>query len=481
MISGCELNAGNCSIISNYREFDLGLYGVELHVGERSAFYVPSVAITSRVRNMESLLSKLAVKAGLSPHGWRQPNAIIWRTTWEHFVDVPGASHRPLHLRRMRSPTEDHIDRRVIEDAVRLAQTRLVTVQQPSGLYTYCYLPLKDRVLARRPNLVRQAGCAHAMAWSAQHEDDDDWKTGLGQSASSALDWLFTHRETSPQGGIYFRDRTIDSYSRQGKLGTIALALLSLHSGGLIEGIAVERRRALRSEILSRQNSDGSFRCYLNTTDVSDDGTAQNYFPGEALFALAHEARQGEDSAEVAARRALPWYRALFRRSPRPAFVMWQTAAWCTFLEASLDGDPNGSDHIRERAAFVFELVDWLLPHQLDSGSTDRDLVGGYTFGRQKPDYSTATFTEATVRGYVAARRLGDRERARRYRLAAIRGLKFVRRLQVSPATSALFPNPSHTIGGTTRSLSDFMIRSDYDQHSITVMIAALEAPELLD
>jgi hypothetical protein len=57
----------------------------------------------------------------------------------------------------------------------------------------------------------------------------------------------------------------------------------------------------------------------------------------------------------------------------------------------------------------------------------------------------------------------------------------FVRRLQITPATGHLFPDPDRAVGGTTASLSDMTIRCDYDQHALTAYLAALETSDLLD
>jgi hypothetical protein len=85
------------------------------------------------------------------------------------------------------------------------------------------------------------------------------------------------------------------------------------------------------------------------------------------------------------------------------------------------------------------------------------------------------------IRAYSLARRLGDEERTGRYRQACRLGLGFVQRLQIMPETAMLFPDPSRAVGAITRSLSDFSLRCDNDQHALTAYLAAVEAKELLD
>jgi hypothetical protein len=94
---------------------------------------------------------------------------------------------------------------------------------------------------------------------------------------------------------------------------------------------------------------------------------------------------------------------------------------------------------------------------------------------------SSVFYTEALIRAYTTARSFGDRARAKRYRDASLLGLDFLRRLQIVPETAFLFRDPVRTLGGTTASLSDMTIRCDYDQHTLTCLLAALETVGLLD
>ena len=63
-----------------------GVVGVELKVGDKSAYFKPSVALTSGLTTPELLLGRLARKAGLPRGAWRRPTAKLSRTIWRHFV-----------------------------------------------------------------------------------------------------------------------------------------------------------------------------------------------------------------------------------------------------------------------------------------------------------------------------------------------------------------------------------------------------------
>jgi AMMECR1 domain-containing protein len=436
---------------------ELGLDGIELTLDGHSAYYKPSVALTSAVADHERLLRKLAKKAGLPPDAWR--SARLARTSWDHFVAAPGGVVLPL--RRLRPLEAPVVDAAAVEQAARAAAARLLAVQDADGLYLYRYQPLKNRELPGPSNSVRQAGCAHGIAWAAAREHD----AALAQSANRAIAFLLRRAVPLPGGGTFIAEP-----DGRGKLGAIALTLLALTHGE--PGGAFEReRRELVRAALSLQEPSGAFRCYIDSAGPEADGNAQNFFPGEALVALGHEARRGDRECGDAVQRAFGWYRDHFRAAPSTAFVLWQCDAWRLVSEG-----PEGR---AEHAEFVFELVDWLLRLQLDEAAGDH--AGGFADAGRRPNFSTATYTEAVIRAYGVARRLGDPERARRYHRSARLGLGFVLRLQIAPQTAVLFPDPRRAVGGTTRDLADFTIRSDYDQHTLTACLAALEHPALLE
>ena len=459
--------------------FDAGLHGVELRVGDRRAYYKPSVALTSHVTTTDRLLDMLARKARLPETAWRRPDARVWLTSWEHLLHDPASCDRPIRLRRMRPLHTPFVTTVELRRMVRDAQKRLLTVQTAPGYYAYRYFPFEDRFQDGPGNLVRQAGCAYAVAWSAQHEAQPARRRWLAESARRALAWLLGHRRLDPAGGVHLDDEGPQHGPRPGKLGAGALALLALQYVALHEADPVAHRLLLEG-VAGRQNPDGSFRCFATTTDVSSDGRAQSYYPGEACLALARLARR-TGSAPCDLEATFEWYAARFRRRPDAAFVMWHAAAWRTEVERARVPGATPCDADERRARFVLEIVDWLLTSQLEPGACDEDMVGGFAVAGRAPDCATATFVEAVVHGHAMASLLDDRHRIRRYRAAIRRGLGFLMRLQIPPRIAMLFPAPARAVGGTAGSLSDFTIQCDHDQHLITAALAALETPRLLD
>ena len=189
------------------------------------------------------------------------------------------------------------------------------------------------------------------------------------------------------------------------------------------------------------------------------------------MIALTHEAEGGRADCAKAVGLALGWYRDHFRRSPATGFVLWQVDAWRRAHKLASTGVLKNTDP-DDCSDFVFEMADWLLQFQLPPEARPADFAGGFSVDGP-PSFSTSTYLEALLRAYQLARSLGKAEPAERYRQAALQGLKFLFRLQIVPEMAPLFREPVLAVGATTASLVDFHIRSDFDQHTITALLAA--------
>jgi hypothetical protein len=123
------------------------------------------------------------------------------------------------------------------------------------------------------------------MAWAAVIETDPVRKAMLSASATAAVRWLLRHAVPGMTGELLIEPSASRPGSRPGKLGAVALTLLAIARGVSTSTNVVE---GLAATIYGRQGSDGSFRCFADSIDAASDGTAQNYFPGEAMLALAN-------------------------------------------------------------------------------------------------------------------------------------------------------------------------------------------------
>ncbi len=474
----------NSSLASIKKELSLGVDGVELRNGEHYAYYKPSVAITSNISTHERLLRKLCGKAKLPSDEWRNLATTIRRTRWVHYVEtMNGNGH--LQLYRLRKRVPKPVNRENLEDSVRMAAKRLMTSQRADGTYNYIYDAYKDEMDNEQFNMVRLAGCTYAIACAASSVKEPELAAQLEASAERALTFLFSRARpiSNEVDGSFIAESNTRLGKKRGKLGTIALTLLALQFGRFPIVYSKERQHLVRA-ILSMQNENGSFQCYVHKPN--NENTNQNFFPGEALLALCHEAkRDGDPSFLQAIYRAFPYYREHYRKHPSTAFILWQSDAWRLFHEIVFEATSGLGEEIfstaqqLEFAHFVFEQIDWLLKFQyIPENSPFEDYIGGFPYPK-RPRYSTGTYTEAIIRACGLAYKLGYAEKFEQYRVAALYGLRFLFRLQISLDETFLFKRPELAIGGITSHLTSFSIRSDYDQHAITAYLAALATLDL--
>lgn len=348
--------------------------------------------------------------------------------------------------------------------------------QQGDGYFLYDFHPLTGAETPGPGNLVRQAGCAYALGRAADQAVGQKRREDLAASARRTIDTLLS-RFIIRSGTSFIAELPEAGTPVYGKLGSIALALSATQSASLANLYQAERRR-LVSAILHMQRAGGSFRCRTDSLTVADDGRSQNYFPGEALMALSVELRESCSRAQNAMAVAFPWYRARFRAQPTTAFVPWQLDAWRRYAEWAM-----GVEVIPNPAAcadFIFEMADWLLQFQIGAAENPR-LIGGYKNGSRAPGVSTATYTESMIRAFSMARLLADTSRANRYRMSALAGLEFMFRLQLMPGSRYVSRDPVRIAGGMPANLNDLTIRCDYDQHSLTCYLAAIETSDLFE
>ena len=439
-----------------------GIYGVEARWGDAFAYYKPSVALTSKFANSSALLAGLCRKAGLFADAWRESPCEIRKTTWMHLCqDVHGHMVELEGMRRIRS---EPLSREVLLTAVNAGATFLLSNQRADGSYCYLYDALENKGGNHKANTVRAAGCAYAMA-RAQQFVSGELEPGVTRSANRAIKALISR--TAPWSGAGLIVYEEGDGELWGKLGSTALTAVAL----LVQGDDVHRSNVLPSlihSLRSAQGSDGMFECYFGRN--IDPGKAIDFFPGEALLALAISGEQGDEESFASCKRAFCGYRNHFRSSPSSAFVGWHVDVWSR-LTRSLK--------MEEYAEFVFEQLDWILPYQLVS-HIEAPLHGGFAIDGKRPNVSSTVYTEAAIRGAALAKDLGFTERWRRYAASAQAGLQFCMQLQLTASEYSFFRHPHRALGGITSNLCSFEIRADHVQHMLTMAIEGLGCKELI-
>jgi AMMECR1 domain-containing protein len=463
--------SGDCSTWEE--QFRPGREGVRISQGTLSAYYKPSVAITSRLSTLDALLSKLSRKAKLEQTAWQSPGARVERTQWIHAVETASGVTQ-LEGLRPRSSGLPSRDGTVY--AATLAVRRLLAIQQSDGMLRYCYSPFDDKWIEKN-NYVRQAGCAYALARLAKFVPALGEESAINEAAGRLLNALLLRTGRYGSGNLLYVTEP-DSMLHGGKLGSTALTALATQYTA--DNTQARASAEFIRTIVSLQQPDGSFECGIGR-EVRE--SSQEFFPGEALCALAaYTRRTADEKAAIAVARAFPFYRAHFRARPTSAFVLWQATAWTEIAtglsENSLPAVISNLFNLDELCQFVFEQVDWLLKFQYTPGRTSLpEYWGGFTVAAKPslPTCSSAVYTEGVIRALDAATILRDGERIERYRTAALSGLQFIQSLQVKPEMAPFFPRPEFAVGAITKTLSDFEMRCDNDQHLLTACMTALE------
>jgi hypothetical protein len=442
------------------RAIELGMDGVDVAMNKASAYYKPSVALTSRFESAAAMFSALCKKAHLPENAWKSDECSLRKSSWIHLCEAPG--QEALLMTALRPQTPLALTATAMADWAHRCVDYFVQNQYADGSFCYQYLPFTNTAKKGIANPVRESGCAYAMAEAASSPHlPDDCK--IMECAERAIAATLIRMVQQEDGSGYIADRLKQPLG--GKLGTTALLLLALLTPRMRDAYRQEIEILLKG-ILSSQLDSGLFAC---TFGEAQEGDSQvNFFPGQAILALIVKASLGDESCRDAYRLAFGPYREHFRRSPATAFVGWHADVWC---RASM------LDQNSEYAEFVFEQLDWLLPMQL-RGKQHGVYAGGFSNNGKPPHYSSIVYTEAIARGADLAYRTGDR-RWLQYRDAFRAGLEFCSRLRLTGEQSIFFPHPSRAIGGMATSISDFSVRSDVVQHALTLTLAILERPLL--
>lgn len=328
--------------------------------------------------------------------------------------------------------------------------------QRSEGDYCYIYDALEGEVKRRPSNLVRAAGCAYAMA-SAGRVVPAELSHRVRVSAKRAIEALVHRAVRWGDEGLMIAEAAEGRL--WGKLGSVALtavALLELDDAGFHPHVLM----ALLSTLKRSQRSDGYFECFLGTDKASD--SVINFYPGDALLALAISAARGDEEALASCRRAFGPYRRHFLSTPASAFVGWQVDVWSRL--ALLTQSEKYAD-------FAFAQLDWLLQFQLREGP----YVGGFSLPGKRVNASSCVYTEAMIRGALLARALDISQLQDKYARASMAGLRFCTQLQIDASVASILPDGSRALGGVTGGLQSFVVRSDNVQHSITMAQVALE------
>jgi hypothetical protein len=326
--------------------------------------------------------------------------------------------------------------------------------QDEDGSLPYKYWP-SSGTYSEADNPIRRLMASVVLNRLAHHEGRQDIADAAHRNLQFNMKRFYT--QIGGHGAIL--------WDGSAKLGAIAIACQAIIESPFSDEWKAELA-ALRATIDRLWQPTGAFRTFLVPEDRNDN---QNFYPGETLVFWATSLAQKPDSDLLArALKSTFFYREHFRVKPNPAFVPWHSQA-ATIL-FGITGDVALRD-------YVFEMNDWLLPHQQWGGKLARDHWGRF-YSPDKPEYgpphasSTGVFLEGLADALKLARGAGDVARARSYQTAIERGIVSLAQLQFrSPGEAFYLQHPRRVLGAIRTEAYNNEIRIDNMQHALAALL----------
>lgn len=413
--------------------------------GDRFGILLPFVATThnlGRIQFAEEVLRKADIAE--PPFEWVRYDC----TTW--LADKNGCD--PLSSGFRASASNSSFERNVRE-LIAWHCEYLTRVQRPDGAFYFIYAPFQNyRYLGG--GLPRSAHAAWVLARAADLLKRSD----LRSAAERALDFHLALADAE-SGKMWLK--SAEENASVSELAFTLLALLQLPTRQARHDLASSIARTLWSQI----DIHGRMITHRDMCGISDE--YQDYFPGQAMLALAHAA-SNEDASAISDKLqcVLRYYRHRFRYKHDFGQVSWWMQAAHRWWEVTR------LDRWRD---FAFEIGDWILQFQLEKN-------GGFVTDQQSdgPGYTTALYLEGLSAGLAFARRVNDDARASKYWHACQKGFEFLRSLTIRPEHESVLPNATYAIGGLRADLMSSEIRTDFVQHSLSAALELLPQFELV-
>ncbi len=431
-----------------------GIDGVIVQSPRDSSRVCPSEFFSTNIGVLEGLRSMLKI-VGLGEADLERAKLSLFRT--DHWYE-PRAAAPVIALSRGLTPVaEADLTPRALDAAIDALAQHIMQRQQSSGLFSYEYDAVRD-LYSAEPQFVSQAAATIALAAYAGTRPGDAPASAARKAISEQLKGL----RACPQSASASFIATPDGENKLGVTALLSVALARHPDAAEYE----PTRRRLIDGLLWLQQPTGLFPTAF---PPAHSLTGQDFFPGEAFFALAaHYAQAPSQKVNDAFDRGIGWYRDHFRNRPSPAFVPWQAQAF-----ARMAGQTRRQDYID----FTWELTDWAAQAVLTPQRCEfADLWGG-VWGPYEEDAgaSTAAFLETFCEAALLARKLGDRQREARYTALVRQCARFVLQLQVRSEEIYFSPSPADALGGIRTSPVNNRIRIDACAHALTGWIRARE------
>lgn len=437
-------------VIDEYIE--AGVHGVVLMGPTIKHRFCPTEIFTSN-RILSRALKDIATKTHSSPAQLIKTKLMRFRTL--HWIQEKPDTPIINLLRGMTTIPLYAITRENLDHAIDQLANYMAYRQLDTGLFSYEYEPATNRY-SEKNNLLRQIGATLAMSVHA---------TWSGATASTAAADMGIRYHLQGLTDLPHLDHTsfIATADLSNKLGVTALLCLAMTEHPESQQFTDEIERLVNG-MLWLQRPSGMF---VTTFPPAEEIKSQNYFPGEALLAMASQFRR-QPSAPIADAfdRAINFYRDYFRKHRSTVFAPWQISAFSIMTKRT-----KRSDY----AEYVFELADWLAEKQLNASNSRYAQLWGGIPGDESiyVGVSTASYLHAIADALSLAKAMGDSKRVQRYEQVVRLAARFVIQLQIRPQEAYYIRSPQDAVGGIRATPTWPRLRIDHCQHALIALIKA--------
>ncbi|GAB4420689.1 MAG: hypothetical protein Kow002_09210 [Anaerolineales bacterium] len=407
-----------------------------------------------RIDNIEAYLIEQRGNLTHMPRLLHEDAATIFRfATQGYFSD--GTQVWPLYRGHRRY--ENLSAQQLLESAVAGGRYLTEAVDE-NGRFVYSYFP-KSNTVADDYNYLRHAGTIYAMLELYEATEDP----ALLDAAERAIKYLLERAETcaTPAGP----EMCIAEYG-EAKLGGNGLFMLALTKYMRVTGSReyLPQVQSMARWVLSIQNENGEF--FIHILDLETGQRVEHiseYYPGEALFALARLYQlDGNETWMDAAEKGAIWL--ITVRDGEKTDDELLHDHWLLYALNEIyrfRANPILYDHAMRTAKVIIQS------QHLDPKYDD--WFGGYYVPpRSTP---TATRSEGLYAAYQLARDFGTPEQTEEILNTLRNGVLFQLGTQFQPESVMYLADPTRSLGAFHRELTNYEIRIDYVQHNISSIL----------
>ncbi len=351
--------------------------------------------------------------------------------------------------------------------AANLGGDYLVRHINEDGSFVYKYDPEEDEVLSGY-NMLRHAGTTYSLIELFE-------VTGESLHISTAEKALQYLRDSTDKCPAPFESMNCVYDGEKAKLGGNALAVLAFVEYAKVTGNEeyIDDAISLAKWIKAVQTDEGEFSVHILYRDGTVDDHVSEYYPGEAIYALAclYDLTKDKQWFNVA-ESATDWL--IDVRDETKTSKDISHDHWLLYGLNELYTHNQSTKYVNHAKKIVDGIVE--LQHGDDVSS---EWFGGY----YKPPRSTPTATrsEGLVAAYDIFNDANEHEYVDKVYTSIENGIMFELNTFIDGPTARSYPSPMKAVGGFRESLESSIIRIDYVQHNISAMLGYARITEKLD